>query len=82
MPNVQKIEGETLEKLDQAASGKRVQFTEDEGVVLRRVIKIVTALDALGWLGRGVKQVLIWAVGMYAAWLAFGGIVLGLLNKK
>ena len=75
-------EVEAFRKLDLAANGASVRFTPDEGIVLRRVIKIISALDALGWLGRGVKQALIWAVGMYAAWVAFGGMILALLNKK
>ena len=73
---------EAFRKLELAAHGETVRFTPEQGVTLLRVIKIMTGLDALGWLGRGLKQGLVWAVGLYAVWVAFGGMILAILNKK
>lgn len=71
-----------VSKLERAADGATVAFTTEEAVVLRRVIRIVRGLDALGWLGGGLKNVLFWAGGMYLAYWAFADWVLKAMGKK
>ena len=74
---------QTLQKLESAAEdGRPIRLTEEDGIRLRNIIKIYAGLEALGLLGKGVRQVLLWAIGLYTAWKVFGGIVLDVFAKK
>lgn len=73
----------TVQKLEHAANEHAAAlFSAEEVIVLRRMIRIVRGLDALGWVGGGVKNVVFWAGGMYLAYIAFFDWILKAMGKK
>lgn len=75
---------EVLEKLLELAEGQDVTiFDEDEVKTLKRVIKIVTAIETLGSLGSMIKSVLIWFSVMIGLYLGFkNGLVTWIVGLR
>jgi hypothetical protein len=71
-----------VRKLEHVSPDEAVVFTAEEVVVLRRMIRIMRGLDALGWLGGGVRNVVLWAGGMYLAYWAFADWIFKAMGKK
>jgi hypothetical protein len=77
-------EHRVIDKLEHAAEegGGIVEFTADEAAVLRKVIKFVRGVEALGWLGGVIKNALLLLGGLLLAWTQLGDwISLHILGK-
>ena len=63
-----------IDKLESVAEegGGEVAFTHEEALVLRKVIKVVRGIEALGWLGSVVKNILLLLGGLLLAWTQLG----------
>jgi len=64
-----KADEEVLDKILKLVEDKDITiFTPEEVTTLRRVVKIVSAFDALGTLGSVIKNILLWLsviIGIY-----------------
>jgi hypothetical protein len=67
-------EGAVIDKLEHVAEegGGTVAFTPEEAIVLRKVIKFVRGIEALGWIGTIAKNVLLLLGGLLVAWTQLG----------
>lgn len=67
-------EEEVVSKLESVADegGGTVEFTAEEAATLRKVIKFVRGIEALGWLGTVIKNVLVLLGALLVAWSQLG----------
>jgi hypothetical protein len=74
---------QVLGKLEAAAAigGGPVEFTPDEAIVLRRVIKVMRGIDALGFMGGGIRKILMWVAGILVVWSQIGDWIVAHLGK-
>jgi len=63
-----------IDKLSHVADdgGGPVEFSPEEAAVLRKVIKVVRGVEALGWLGTVIKNILLLLGGLLIAWSQLG----------
>jgi hypothetical protein len=67
-------EHRVIDKLSDVADkgGGEVSFSHDEAIVLRKVIKFVRGIEALGFLGTVTKNALLILGGLLIAWTQLG----------
>ena len=75
---------ETLDKLRQLLETDKTDvhiFNKDEVEKLLKIIQWYESLEALGRVGAGMRNTIIWIAGFATAWFAFREFVLKAIRK-